>query len=114
MSTVVSLNVIHVSLLGTDLSFQFGMNHVEVPPKTGYLSKNNKPPLSSLLVSDQYSLIVKAVAGESPIRGLGPPREFCFGGLSCKTQPCALKSLAALWHTLLDSKYFNYLWLPLN
>lgn len=64
MSTVASLNVSHASLLGTDVSFQFGMNPIEVPPKRGYLSfssvsKNNKLSLSSPFVSDQCSVVVK-------------------------------------------------------
>lgn len=89
---------------------QFGRNPVEVPPKRGYLSfssvsRNNKHSLSPPCVSDHWPALVKAVAGESPIRGLRPPRGLTFtslfGGLSCQAQPCALKSLAVLWHVTL-------------
>lgn len=63
-------------------------------------AQNNKHSPVSPVVSDWSSAFVKAVTGESPIRGLRPPRGLTFGSgiqaTSCQVLPCALKSLAAL------------------
>lgn len=69
------------------------------------VSKNNKLSLSSLFACDQRSVLAEAVTGEGPIRGLRPPRGLIlysvFWGVSCQALPCALKSLATLWHVTL-------------
>lgn len=74
-NTAVGLNVSPASLLGTDVSSQFGSNPAEVHPKGGHLSfsKDNKLSLHSLFVSDQCSAVANVFPGESPIRGLRPP-----------------------------------------
>lgn len=113
MSSVVALNVSHASLLGTDVSFQFGTNPIEVPPERGYLSfssvsKNNKLSPSSLFVCDQCSVLVQAVTGESPIRGLRPPWGLIFYSVFWWTQlpstamctEVISSSLARHWGTL--------------